>query len=63
MRMRTAFFLASVIGFCLFALGVWAFADSYLRIAQMTEIQQVASRVVFLPAHAAPAQRSHRQAG
>ena len=46
MRMRTAFFLASVIGFFLFALGVWAFADSYLRIAQMTEIQQVASRVV-----------------
>jgi len=45
-RMRTAFFLASLVGFVLFVLGVWALADSYQRIVRMNELQQASSRVV-----------------
>ena len=44
-RMRTAFLLASLGGFILFAVGVWAFADSYRRIARMTEIQKIAAAI------------------
>jgi hypothetical protein len=40
MRMRTAFLLASMVGLLLFLLGVWALADSYLRIVRMNELQQ-----------------------
>jgi len=45
MRMRTAFILASLGGLILFALGILAFADSYRRVALMTEIQQVSNAV------------------
>jgi len=46
MRMRTAFILASMVGFLLFLLGVWALADSYLRIVRMNELQQATGRVI-----------------
>jgi|JI6StandDraft_1071083.scaffolds.fasta_scaffold26037_2 signal transduction histidine kinase/HAMP domain-containing protein/ActR/RegA family two-component response regulator len=46
MRMRTAFLLASMVGFLLFLLGVWALTDSYLRIVRMNELQQATGRVI-----------------